>query len=80
MPQTFEDGFVAAHSASEAVDRLAALHQQATQALSSALKRYLKDLEALLAPLSAAERKQLAGLLRKLLLPQDRETPGGIGS
>ncbi|MBA1248161.1 MULTISPECIES: AMP nucleosidase [Pseudomonas] len=43
MPQTFEDGFVAAHSASEAVDRLAALHQQATQALSSALKRYLKD-------------------------------------
>ncbi|KOF53823.1 MarR family transcriptional regulator [Achromobacter sp. DMS1] len=50
------------------------------RAIRQALKRYLRDLEALLAPLSAAERKQLAGLLRKLLLPQDRETPGGIGS
>ncbi|TWI54264.1 AMP nucleosidase [Pseudomonas duriflava] len=43
MTQTFEDGFVVASTASEAVDRLAALHQQATQALSQALKRYLKS-------------------------------------
>jgi len=35
--------FVVANSAEEAVDRLAALHQQATSALSQALKRYLKE-------------------------------------
>jgi len=44
------------------------------------LKDYLKDLNELLEPLSAAERKQLAGLLRKLLIKQDQETPGGIGA
>lgn len=35
--------FVIAHTAEDAVDRLAALHQQATGALSQALKRYLKE-------------------------------------
>jgi len=35
--------FVTAHTAEEAVDRLAVLHGQATAALSQALKRYLKD-------------------------------------
>ena len=35
--------FVIASSPEEAVDRLAALHQQATGALSQALKRYLKE-------------------------------------
>jgi AMP nucleosidase len=37
------DDFVVATTAEEAVDRLAALHQQATSALSQALKRYLKE-------------------------------------
>ncbi|WP_028241761.1 AMP nucleosidase [Stutzerimonas azotifigens] len=35
--------FVVAETAEEAVDRLAALHQQATTALSQALMRYVKD-------------------------------------
>ena len=33
------DAFVVAHTAEEAVDRLAALHQRATGALSQALRR-----------------------------------------
>ncbi|TBU90627.1 AMP nucleosidase [Stutzerimonas kirkiae] len=37
------DGFTVATSAEEAVDLLGQLHQQATQALSQALKRYLKE-------------------------------------
>lgn len=40
----------------------------------------MKDLNELLEPLSAAERKQLAGLLKKLLIKHDNETPGGIGA
>ncbi|GBL53755.1 AMP nucleosidase [Pseudomonas citronellolis] len=39
------DAFVVAHTAEEAVDRLAALHQRATGALSQALRRYLKTRE-----------------------------------
>jgi len=30
--------------------------------------------------LSAAERRQLAGLLKKLLLKQDQDTPGSVGA
>ncbi|UTW06594.1 AMP nucleosidase [Pseudomonas benzenivorans] len=41
MNPSSED-FIVAHSAEEAVDRLAALHEQATAGLSQALKRYLK--------------------------------------
>jgi AMP nucleosidase len=37
------DDFIVANTPEEAVDRLAALHQQATGALSRALKRYLKE-------------------------------------
>ena len=37
------DDFVVAHTPEEAVDRLAALHLQATSGLSLALKRYLKE-------------------------------------
>lgn len=47
--------------------------------IKQVLKDYLKDLGELLDPLSAAERKQLAGLLKKLLIKHDQETPGGIG-
>ena len=35
--------FIVAATAEEAVDRLAELHRQATDALSVALKRYLKE-------------------------------------
>lgn len=44
------------------------------------LKEYLTDLNELLDPLSAAERRQLAGLLKKLLLKQDQDTPGSVGA
>ena len=37
------EDFVIANTAEEAVDRLAALHLQATTGLSQALKRYLKE-------------------------------------
>lgn len=37
------DDFIIAYTPEEAVDRLAALHQEATGALSQALKRYLKE-------------------------------------
>ena len=37
------DDFIVVHTPEEAVDRLAALHQEATGALSQALKRYLKE-------------------------------------
>ena len=42
MSSSSED-FVVAHTAEEAVDRLAALHEHATGALSRALKGYLKE-------------------------------------
>lgn len=42
------------------------------------LKDYLKNLEQLLEPLGAAERRQLAGLLKKLLINHDLEAPGGV--
>ncbi|MGV2862062.1 MarR family winged helix-turn-helix transcriptional regulator [Achromobacter sp. AGC39] len=47
--------------------------------IKQVLKDYLKDLGELLDPLTPAERKQLAGLLKKLLIKHDQETPGGIG-
>ena len=37
------EAFIVVSTAAEAVDRLAALHERATTALSQALKRYLKD-------------------------------------
>ena len=37
------EAFIVVSTAQEAVDRLAALHERATTALSQALKRYLKD-------------------------------------
>ena len=44
------------------------------------LKDYLNDLNELLEPLTAAERRHVAGLLNKLLLKQDQETPGSVGA
>ena len=37
------EAFIVVQTAEQAVDRLAALHERATTALSQALKRYLKD-------------------------------------
>ena len=46
--------------------------------IRAVLKDYLKNLEQLLEPLGAAERRQLAGLLKKLLINHDLEAPGGV--
>ena len=59
---------------------IVSLTAEGLRTIKLVLKDYLKDLNELLEPLSAAERKQLAGLLRKLLIKQDQETPGGIGA
>ena len=59
---------------------IVSLTTEGLRTIKLVLKDYLKDLNELLEPLSAAERKQLAGLLRKLLIKQDQETPGGIGA
>ena len=40
---SYSEDFIVARSAEEAVDRLAVLHQQATSALSQALRHYLKE-------------------------------------
>lgn len=59
---------------------IVSLTTEGLRVIKLVLKDYLKDLNELLDPLSAAERKQLAGLLKKLLLKHDHETPGGIGT
>ncbi|AUA59157.1 Multiple antibiotic resistance protein marR [Achromobacter spanius] len=58
---------------------IVSLTAEGLRVIKLVLKDYLKDLGELLDPLSVAERKQLAGLLKKLLLKHDQETPGGIG-
>lgn len=59
---------------------IVSLTAEGLRVIKLVLKDYLKDLSELLDPLSAAERKQLAGLLKKLLIKHDQETPGGIGA
>lgn len=59
---------------------IVSLTAEGLRVIKLVLKDYLKDLGELLDPLSATERKQLAGLLKKLLLKHDQETPGGIGA
>ena len=56
-----DSNFLQVHSAAEAVDRLAALHSQATTALSQALKRYLQNREK---PTAAQSREFRYPLLR----------------
>lgn len=58
---------------------IVSLTAEGLRVIKLVLKDYLTDLGELLDPLSVAERKQLAGLLKKLLLKHDQETPGGIG-
>ncbi len=57
---------------------IVSLTAEGLRVIKVVLKEYLKDLNELLEPLSAAERRQLAGLLKKLLLKQDQETPGSV--
>ncbi|KGE00436.1 MarR family transcriptional regulator [Achromobacter sp. RTa] len=57
---------------------IVSLTAEGLRIVKAVLKDYLKDLNELLDPLSASERKQLAGLLKKMLVRLDQETPGGI--
>ena len=59
---------------------IVALTAEGVRVIKLVLKDYLRELETLLAPLNATERRQMAGLLKKLLIPHDRETPGGIAA
>ncbi|EHK64179.1 MarR family winged helix-turn-helix transcriptional regulator [Achromobacter arsenitoxydans] len=59
---------------------IVSLTAEGLRVIKLVLKEYLKDLNELLEPLSAAERRQLAGLLKKLLLKQDQDTPGSVGA
>ncbi|OZI58097.1 MarR family winged helix-turn-helix transcriptional regulator [Bordetella genomosp. 1] len=42
------------------------------------LNDYLEELDGLLAPLSATDRRQLAGLLKRMLAGHDTDAPGGL--
>ncbi|MFY0477307.1 MarR family winged helix-turn-helix transcriptional regulator [Achromobacter marplatensis] len=57
---------------------IVSLTTEGLRVIKLVLKDYLKDLNDLLDPLSPAERKQMAGLLKKLLIKHDQDTPGGI--
>ncbi|CUJ56831.1 MarR family winged helix-turn-helix transcriptional regulator [Achromobacter dolens] len=59
---------------------IVALTAEGLRVIKQVLKDYLRELESLLAPLNATERRQMAGLLKKLLIPHDRETSGGIAA
>ncbi|HYG42153.1 MAG TPA: MarR family transcriptional regulator [Bordetella sp.] len=58
---------------------MVSLTPQGLRAIKAVLGDYLAELEQLLAPLSAADRKQLATLLRRLLTAHDHQSPGAIG-
>ncbi|MGW9066846.1 MarR family winged helix-turn-helix transcriptional regulator [Achromobacter animicus] len=59
---------------------IVSLTAEGLRVIKVVLKDYLADLNEFLEPLSAAERRQLAGLLKKLLLKQDQDTPGSVGA
>ncbi|WP_291380803.1 MULTISPECIES: MarR family winged helix-turn-helix transcriptional regulator [Achromobacter] len=59
---------------------IVSLTSEGLRVIKVVLKDYLADLNEFLEPLSAAERRQLAGLLKKLLLKQDQDTPGSVGA
>ena len=58
---------------------IVSLTAEGLRVIKVVLRDYLADLNEFLEPLSAAERRQLAGLLKKLLLKQDQDTPGSVG-
>lgn len=57
---------------------IVSLTSDGLQRVQDALHRYLTELEALLTPLSPAQRKQMACLLKRLLTAHDQQSPGGI--
>ncbi len=57
---------------------IVSLTAQGQRALRQVLDDYLDEMEKTLAPLNAAERRQLAGLLKRLLAEHDRHAPGGV--
>ncbi|WP_191578736.1 MarR family winged helix-turn-helix transcriptional regulator [Achromobacter insolitus] len=59
---------------------IVSLTAEGLRVIKVVLKDYLADLNEFLEPLSAAERRQLASLLKKLLLKQDQDTPGSVGA
>ena len=59
---------------------IVSLTAEGLRVIKVVLKEYLADLNEFLEPLSAAERRQLAGLLKKLLVKQDQDTPGSVGA
>ncbi|MBO1112449.1 MarR family winged helix-turn-helix transcriptional regulator [Bordetella petrii] len=59
---------------------MASLTPQGLRTIKAALGDYLDELGQLLAPLPAADRRQLATLLRRLLAAHDHHSPGAIGA
>ncbi|WP_313702699.1 MarR family transcriptional regulator [Achromobacter sp.] len=59
---------------------IVSLTAEGLRVIKVVLRDYLADLNEFLEPLSAAERRQLAGLLKKLLIKQDQDTPGSVGA
>lgn len=57
---------------------IVSLTAQGQRALRQVLDDYLDEMEKTLAPLNAAERRQLAGLLKRLLAEHDQHAPGGV--
>jgi DNA-binding MarR family transcriptional regulator len=57
---------------------IVSLTAQGLNRVQEALDQYLTELEALLAPLSPAQRKQMTALLKRLLTAHDQHSPGGI--
>jgi len=59
---------------------MVSLTPQGLRVTKAVLGDYLAELEQLLAPLAAPDRKQLATLLRRLLAAHDHHAPGAIGT
>ncbi|OZI50357.1 MarR family winged helix-turn-helix transcriptional regulator [Bordetella genomosp. 5] len=76
-----EAGLIARHPNPE--DRrsvIVSLTPEGLRLIRRALNDYLEELDGLLAPLSASERRQLAGLLKRMLIEHDGAAPGGLAA
>lgn len=57
---------------------IVALTAEGLRTIKLVLNDYLVELNQLLAPLSAADRRQMATLLKRLLISHDEQSPGGL--
>lgn len=57
---------------------IVSLTPEGQRTLTRVLDDYLVQMDKTLEPLSATERRQLAGLLKKLLADHDQDAPGGV--